>query len=136
MSCWMRRGRKGRGERGQALVELAVALPVLILLLLAVMEFGFLFSSYLQVLHGAREGIRAGALGASDAEIRQRVEDAAPQLDPGRLVVEVDPAESNRHPGDMLRVTVRYRYETLVPLIGGLLGDSIDLEVAYRMRVE
>src|SRR5690606_21090731 len=49
-----RRRTAAGAETGQALVELSIALPVLLILLLGVMEFGFMFSSYLGLLHGAR----------------------------------------------------------------------------------
>lgn len=62
-----RRGRRWRGERGQALIEFALAAPVLILLLLGLFEFGRGLNSYLTVITAARDAARLGAqIGASD----------------------------------------------------------------------
>ena len=43
-------------DEGQAVVEFAVILPVLLLLLFAILQFGVLFNNYIQVTAAAREG--------------------------------------------------------------------------------
>ena len=55
------RGQDNTGERGQSLVELAIALPVVMLLLLGMLEFGFAFSHHLTLEYATREGARTGA---------------------------------------------------------------------------
>lgn len=57
---------KGRGENGASLVEFALIAPFLILLLLGVIEFGYLFGEFNDVRHGAREGARAAAVNAGN----------------------------------------------------------------------
>jgi len=59
-------------ERGQTLVELALVLPVIILILFGTLEFGRLFHSYIVITNAAREGARLGAVGKSDEEIVSR----------------------------------------------------------------
>lgn len=134
------RGRRPAGshaERGQALVELALVLPFVVLLLLGVLEFGLLLDAYLAVSHAAREGARLGVVeGTGDAEIRERVMAAAPQLRPERLEIAVTPAEGQRRPGDALTVRVSYRYALVVPLFARLLGPELVLSDAFTMRVE
>ncbi len=49
-------------KRGQALVELALVLPLLILLIIGMMEFGRVFHSYLLITNAAREGARLGVI--------------------------------------------------------------------------
>ncbi len=62
--------RRGRGERGQSMVELALTAPILIMLLLALVELGNGMNSYLTVLASARDGARLGAQGAaSDSDM-------------------------------------------------------------------
>lgn len=53
-------------DRGAQLVEFALLAPLLILLLLGIIEFGWLFSQNNDVKHGAREGARAAAVNAGD----------------------------------------------------------------------
>lgn len=49
------------GQRGQSLVELAIALPVVLILLLGMLEFGFAFSHHLTLEYATREGARMGS---------------------------------------------------------------------------
>lgn len=51
-----------RKDRGAQLVEFALLAPLLLLLLLGIIEFGWLFSQNNDVRHGAREGARAAAV--------------------------------------------------------------------------
>ncbi len=53
----MTRGRR----RGQSLVEYAVTVPVFLLILLGLLEFGFAFSHHLTMEYASREGARVGA---------------------------------------------------------------------------
>jgi Flp pilus assembly protein TadG len=49
-------------ERGAELIEFALTLPLLLLLVLGIIEFGFMFQEYEVVTNAAREGARLGAL--------------------------------------------------------------------------
>lgn len=106
-------------SRGQATVEMALVLPVLLLVLLGIVEFGRLLHAQLQLQHAAREGVRLGITGAPDADIEQRVLDAAPTLDPARLSVLIAPPADQRQRGASLTVTLEYTFVTVYPLIPG-----------------
>ena len=54
--------RRLRSERGAELIEFSLTLPLLLLLVLGIIEFGFLFQEYEVVTNAAREGARVGAL--------------------------------------------------------------------------
>ena len=54
--------RRVRSERGAELIEFALTLPLLLLLVLGIIEFGFLFQEYEVVTNSAREGARLAAL--------------------------------------------------------------------------
>ena len=54
----VRRYRKARREGGAALVEFAMLLPFLLILVLGIVEFGFLLGQFNEVRHGAHEGAR------------------------------------------------------------------------------
>ena len=58
-----RRGlREAFGERGQALVEFAIVLPVLMLLILGIVKGGLLYNNYLQLTDAVRSGARQLAI--------------------------------------------------------------------------
>jgi hypothetical protein len=61
VSRLLRARRPRRREGGQGLVEFAMLVPVFMLLLLAMLEFGFLFDHLLTIQYASREGARVGS---------------------------------------------------------------------------
>jgi hypothetical protein len=65
---------KPRTERGQGMLELAVILPVLLILLMGLVEIGYALRDYLVVVNACREGCRFAARGRfSDQDVGARV---------------------------------------------------------------
>ena len=63
-----------RDERGAALVELALSLPLLLVVIGGIVDFGFLFQRYEVVTNAAREGARLASLpGYDETAVRDRV---------------------------------------------------------------
>jgi Flp pilus assembly protein TadG len=61
-------------EDGVAIIEFAFVLPVLLLIFVAIFEFGFTFREFLLVTNAAREGARMAVLpGYSDDDVKARV---------------------------------------------------------------
>ncbi len=54
--------RRRAPEAGSSLVEFALLMPLLILLLLGLVEFGYLLGEYNEVRHGAHEAARLAAV--------------------------------------------------------------------------
>jgi Flp pilus assembly protein TadG len=69
--------RKLRSEDGAAAVEFALIVGVLAILVFGLLEYGLAFWQVQNLRAAAREGARAAAVGASDAEIRSIMSDAA-----------------------------------------------------------
>jgi Flp pilus assembly protein TadG len=67
--------RLSRSERGAELVEFAVALPVLLVLVAGIVDFGFLFQRYEVITNAAREGARLASLAPNytNAAVQTRV---------------------------------------------------------------
>jgi len=61
--------RRKNGQEGQALVETTFMILAVLLLLMGIIEFGFLFYAYVRVANAAREGARAGSLWLLDREV-------------------------------------------------------------------
>ena len=53
--------RRRNGERGAELVEFALVCPLLLVVVLGIVDFGFLFQRYEVITNGAREGVRVAA---------------------------------------------------------------------------
>ena len=118
-------------ERGQATVEAALVLPLVVLLLLAVVQVGLLVRAEVLVTHAAREAARSAAVDP-DPQAAARAAALATTLDPTRMTVRV---EGRNGPGSRVRVDVAYTAPTDVPLVGPLIGD-VTLHVSVTMRVE
>ena len=97
-------------------MELALLLPFLVLLLMCIVQTALVARDAVLVSHAARVGARIAAVEPSIDAVRKAVVEAAP-LDPDRLELERHVTE------EMVRVTVRYRSPTEVPLAGALIGD-------------
>jgi Flp pilus assembly protein TadG len=82
----------GAPERGAALVELAMVLPLLLVVIAGIVDFGFAFQRYEVITNAAREGARLGSLSGYDAafvqeRVRQYVKQALNLTDPTLDVV-------------------------------------------------
>jgi hypothetical protein len=62
----MNRSRTRGGDDGAAAVEFAVILPLLLLIVGGIIDFGFMFNAQIAVTHAAREGVRVEAIGTGD----------------------------------------------------------------------
>ena len=104
------------GERGQALVEFALVLPVLLILAVAISELSELGVARLALTHAAAEGARTVALTNDDRLGRASIAAAAAPLQAGAIQVSIDPPAEQRgsDPRGTL-VFVRLRYAVAAP---------------------
>lgn len=122
---------KRRGDEGQSAVELALVLPLIALVLLAVVQVGLLVRDQVLVVHAAREAARQAAVSA-DPDSARRAAVTGSGLDGDHL----DVTESGRGgPGSHVRVEIRYRSPTQVPLVGAVVA-GVTLQASATMRVE
>jgi len=71
----LRRGRTLSGERGAQIIEAALVLPLLLLVVLGILDFGVLFWRFESVTNAAREGARVAILsGYTATDVEDRVE--------------------------------------------------------------
>lgn len=70
-----RRAGRARRERGAELIEFALILPLILVLIMGIFDFGLAFQRYEVITNAAREGARLGSLAAnySVADIQGRV---------------------------------------------------------------
>lgn len=125
-----------RGQRGQSVVELALVLPILLLLLLGMVDFGRLGAAYLSLQHAAREGVRLGITGATDGEIVERIQESAAAVDARQLTISIAPPEAERFPGAELTIELGYPFRPVTPFIENVMGSEATLRVRLVSRVE
>lgn len=118
-------------DQGQAAVELALVLPLVAALALALLQVALVVRDQVLVVHAAREGARAAAV-SDDSGAARGAALAGAGLAPDRVVVE---ASGRGGAGSRVRVLVRYVSVTDLPLVGPLVGD-IELSGSASMRVE
>jgi Flp pilus assembly protein TadG len=123
--------RRERGDGGQASVELALVLPLVMILLLAVAQFGLVVRDQILVVHAAREAAREAAVDpAADAPRRAAL--ASSTLAGDRLTVT---STGRGAPGSRVHVEVAYKPSPAVPLVGAAMRD-VTLRASATMRVE
>lgn len=136
-------------DRGAAAVEFALVVPILIVILLGVVDFGLQLNSQAVTANAAREGARTGSLGGSQAEVITAAKSATVSLlntsgtNPTVKVTcrlptnAVCPSglDTSRQAGGTVVVTVSYVYKWLSPAILGLPA-SITVSKTSEMRIE
>jgi Flp pilus assembly protein TadG len=132
---------EGDREKGQSLAEFALVVPIFLLLIFAIVDFGMGFHAYITVTNSAREGARVGAVGSDAATIETRVRDTADSLNQANLTVTVTNAQGT--PGESVVVDTSYQYSFLTPLAGIVqfisgdsIGPTLTLSSSADMRLE
>ncbi|WP_077328394.1 TadE/TadG family type IV pilus assembly protein [Virgibacillus siamensis] len=124
-------------EDGQSLVEFALVIPILLLLLVGIFDFGRIMFSYLELEMVSQETVRKAGLGAGDSEIISYALDANHYslVDSSRVnVVSISPDEGARDSGDYVTVTLSYPVQFLRVL--GDLSIPFTVESSSTIRVE
>lgn len=120
-----------RRDEGQATVELALCLPVLVVLMMGVTWVAGIATDHVRLWHAAREAARVAAVDHDP----EQVEAAALAGGLDDLDVTIDPAPDARVRGEPVMVTVSYRPAARVPLLGSL-GGGLVMSARSTMRIE
>jgi Flp pilus assembly protein TadG len=138
------RRRSDRG-RGQALVEFALVIPLFLLLVAGMIDFGLGLNTSITVTNAAREGARLGAVNPITASIAAKVTSMTSGLaggptttitctKPGGTTCTLDTTPATMAvAGDTVIVTVAYDYHMIWPLA---FGNTIHLASTAQFRVE
>lgn len=142
-----------RDERGQAIVETALVLPILILVLLGLFDFGRAVYAFNAISNAARDGARlaivdqrSDANGVSLAAIEAAEQATALGLDPADpnqvrvryLTPDLSatcPAAWSSWQGCVAEVRVQYQWRAITPIVGAILGP-ITLSSTTQMSIE
>ena len=122
-----------RRERGQELVEFALILPLLLLLMVGIFEFGYVVFAYNTLSNAVREGARFGSVQPADETgILDRAARLTIGLDSTKLTWDVDDSVSGR-----ISVSVEYEHTLFTGfLLQAFGGDTLTLRAASSMGLE
>jgi Flp pilus assembly protein TadG len=125
-----------KNERGQTMTEFAFVLPILLVLLFGIIQFGIIFNNYVTLTDAARAASRKGAVSRNSSNPRGDCETtgyaAGTNLkNPGTdFVLKCD---STWDPGSDVTVTATYPYH--ISLLGWVVADG-SLNTTMKERVE
>jgi len=117
-------------DRGAAAVEFALVLPMLLLIIFGLIDFGRMLNAQITLTEAAREGARANALSSS---VPSRINLATQNLGPAGTVgysINQDCALS----ADNAQVTTTYSFKFVTPVgaIAKLMGGSLNGTVTLK----
>jgi hypothetical protein len=141
--------RRARDQRGAIAVEFALIVPLLLMLVLGIIEFGFGYHAWDATQNAAREGARLGAVLGTDSNKEQliidRVEETMSFLDEDNWTISVQckPAGGvftscgSWAEGEIIRVTVDYGYDFITPLPNFVgMGSQMSMRSIAEARFE
>ena len=127
---------KLKNERGQTMAEFALVLPILVVLVLAIAQFGVAFNNYVTLTDAARAAARKGAVSRESSNPQDDCQSAGyaagPNLNnPGTdFVVNCSSSWSS---GSDVTVTASYPYS--ISLLGWVVASG-NLNTTMKERVE
>ena len=116
------------------MVEMAIMLPLLLLILFAIIDFGRVLGAYMLIHDLARDGARTGVVGGTDTEIKNHIINNDSFLGIVNTDITIFPA--TRAVGESLTVRIDYDMDIMTPIISSLVPDPFPLSAQYVMRIE
>jgi len=116
-------------DRGATAVEMALVLPVLLMIVFGIIDFGRMFNAQVTLTEAAREGARAAAF---DQSAEDRVRDVTGD----DLEVTVDDGPGCTGVATDVTVTVTHNFEFITPFaaLAGMFGNRPGGTVAMTGR--
>jgi Flp pilus assembly protein TadG len=125
-----------KSEKGQSMVEMALLLPILLLLVSGIFDMGRLMYTYMNLQLATQETVRQGGLGADDSEMTSFAKDYVHVQDPSQLVVTITPDDTARDSGEYVTVKLQYPMEFITPIISNFIPSPIVVTTDSTIRVE
>jgi len=121
-------------ERGATAVEFAFIVPLLLVLVLGIVEFGHAFQVQGTLSAAAREGVRRMALQNDPAAARAAVRNAASSLDPGVTDAQIAISPASCPQLNAGTTSVRLTISYPMPYLTGFFGSTLQLSGTGVMR--
>jgi hypothetical protein len=116
------------------MVELALVMPLLLMLLFGIIEASWAFAQQSDVRHGAREGARAAAVDIGDtAAVGQLVCDRMDIVNPSEgITVRLTPLTLDGSTGGLATIRVDANIQTLTGFFPTLFGGTVSSDIEFR----
>lgn len=126
-----------RAQRGQSLVETALVLPILLILLMGIFDFGRAIFAFNAVSNSAREAARVAIVNQNATAVEDEAKNSAIGLDPNEIDVTFSLPDCGGTVlvGCTAQVQVDYGWTAITPIIGNIVGP-IELSSTTEMKVE
>jgi Flp pilus assembly protein TadG len=140
--AWCFRHKTGANERGAEAVEFALVVPVFLLLVFGVVDFGWMINHDTMVNNASREGARLGALDPFTADIQATVLADSGTLDKSQITVTVTclptscATKGSATSGGTVIVRVDYQHSWITPVGSTIRSGGITLSKTTQMRIE
>lgn len=129
-----------KNQNGQAMVEFALVMPLLLLIICGIIEFGFLFSNQLMISNLSREGARYGVIYSKDPNQLQIVKDKIISLIPtnnkDKYTIEVSYSNTTTPRSGDIIVKITYKATPLTPITGIFTNGVMQLSSKSVMKLE
>lgn len=125
-----------KNEKGQAIVEFALVIPLLLLLIVGIVDLGRVLYSYSTLHFTAQETVRLGGFGYDDSEITAFAKNNFTAGDATKLTVTITPAAEDRKSGEYVTVTLEYPVDPIVPFASEVFSGPIQLSSDSTIRIE
>ena len=125
-----------RKKKGQAVLEIALVLPILIFVFCAMADVGRILYASANLNMITQEAVRLAGLGKSDSEIIQYVNDKVRLPDKNTMITEINPSSQYRNSGDYVTVKITYKVKYITPLMNRILPSPYDVNTESTIRVE
>ncbi|WP_139365123.1 TadE/TadG family type IV pilus assembly protein [Litchfieldia alkalitelluris] len=123
-------------ESGQSLVEMALVVPVLLILLVGIFDFGRLLYAYSYLHFTTQETVRLGGLGNTDDEMILFAKNHFRAGEASNMTVEISPNTVDRKSGDYVTVKLSYPVDMNVPFLDTIIPSGYVLSANSTIRVE
>ncbi|NLJ31875.1 MAG: pilus assembly protein [Clostridiales bacterium] len=134
-------------EKGQAMVEFALVLPILILLVCGIIDFGWIYSNQITVTNACREAARyssvhlmdndGGDISGVEDDARALVSQFAPMLESPTVTFEDPDNTSITSDSDTVKVTVSAQVPVLTGITSTFLGgNEVKVSAESTMKIE
>ncbi len=124
-----------KSEKGASAVEFALILPILIMLVFGIFQFGIAYNNYITITHAAREGARRAAVDldiSNLSPLKQIIIDRAYPIPLTEADIDIRTPEGIKI-GDPVEVEITYNITIEIPLVGSW---NIPLTSLAVMRLE